>query len=288
MLRPDRVTHARVCRYLLLRFNNDANEAYGFTNRHAIHRWKHNPMCAVVNLQGHRGPAETIAAASTGSFSLFSGGADGKVFKWERWQINQLIHTFESYPCDVLDPSFVHNYDIHIVDESKSDGLQKRRIVSAPPSLKRSSAQGVSASGSSAMFRERKDMPSNSMTKSLFCDKLDVLVVGGQDHNIYIWGFDETESFLAENEDSVKVRRRFTSHSVTPVAARHVGAGDEVLGGAGQCQKPPGHRAPRALHGRLPARGGQPLGLPSLQKRLLNCFTLVYTQRCRCCWAIAG
>jgi hypothetical protein len=168
-------------------------------------------MCAVVNLQGHRGAAEALSVASSDSFALFSGGADGKVFKWERWQINPLIHTFEAYPCDVTDPVFVHNYDIHIVSDDSLSVAQKRRIASAPPSLKRSSLAGnaLSLSGSYSSFKDKQGSvkPANSMTASLFCDSLDILVVGGLDTHIYIWGFDETEAYLAENADTMKVGR---------------------------------------------------------------------------------
>ena len=42
----------------------EASEVFGISNRRQIVRWKYNPSAALVNLQGHKGPAETIAVSS--------------------------------------------------------------------------------------------------------------------------------------------------------------------------------------------------------------------------------
>jgi hypothetical protein len=48
---------------MLLQYNADAGEVFGISNRRQILRWKFNPFAALVNLQGHKGPAETICTS---------------------------------------------------------------------------------------------------------------------------------------------------------------------------------------------------------------------------------
>jgi hypothetical protein len=138
--------------------------------------------------------------AAKGTFVAFTGGADGRIVKWERWQVNHFIYTSESYSCDIHEPAFVEAYDIHLVHDSRAEALLKRRVASAPADTRRQSyAQPhLPAHGASVIAK-------NSLTASLFADPLDVLVVGGQDHHIYIWGFDETDAFLADNDDAIRV-----------------------------------------------------------------------------------
>ena len=135
-----------------------------------------------------------MRAASTGTYTCFTGGADGRVVKWERWQINHFIYTSESYPCDINDPAFIDAYDIHVVHRKGAIG--KRRLASAPADARRQGSTSVKA----------QHWMKNSITASLFADGLDVLVLGGQDSHIYVWGFDETDAFMAESSDSMRVR----------------------------------------------------------------------------------
>lgn len=138
-------------------------------------------------------------------FALFTGGGDGKLLKWEKWQINQFIYTAQPYSCDYTDPAFIHAYDIRVVVDSRRDDLFKRRIVSAPPGARRQTQLPPLTTVASGSALSSRFTPKNSMTSSVFADSIDVLALGGQDHHIYIWGFDETDALLAKNADVIKV-----------------------------------------------------------------------------------
>ncbi|KAK3736028.1 hypothetical protein QZH41_002746 [Actinostola sp. cb2023] len=123
---------------------------------------------------------------------IFSGGSDGNVTKWERLQSNNFMYSKElllqSEAKARLAAQLAEKYDI------RGSSKPGARDVTASYRCKPSFVNTINRISSSS-----EHTCNVALLRSVFVENLDLLVVASEDHNIYVWGFDENAVSVLQN-----------------------------------------------------------------------------------------
>ncbi|XP_078725023.1 uncharacterized protein LOC144942137 [Lampetra fluviatilis] len=194
-------------RLQLLAYLPELCQVVASTSRRQLLVWKFVASGCLTALRCLQ-PVESLAYTRKAPMLIFSGLADGSVMKWERLQSSHFIYSCEKFPL----PGTAKNLVVASAARQRprrappggpvppggsggggGGGGTPRRPVTAPGDLggtrgqRQSSRQ--SAPGQAGEERHGRNV---AITRAVFVEERDLLVLACEDGRVYVWGFDET------------------------------------------------------------------------------------------------
>ncbi|XP_031569624.1 uncharacterized protein LOC116304102, partial [Actinia tenebrosa] len=175
-----------------LHYLPDLGHVIGTNSRRNLIFWKYNSSGCLTTLK-NKCPVDTLVYTRKVPILIFSGGDDGNVAKWERLQSNNFMYSKElllhSEAKARLAAQIAEKFD-----SIKGSGKSYIRDINSNYKNKPSFSNNINKISSTA------DHTSNiALLRSVFVENLDLLVVASEDHNIYVWGFDEKAVAVLQN-----------------------------------------------------------------------------------------
>ncbi|XP_061404742.1 uncharacterized protein LOC133340479 isoform X2 [Lethenteron reissneri] len=195
-------------RLQLLAYLPELGQVVASTSRRQLLVWKFVASGCLTALRCLQ-PVESLAYTRKAPMLIFSGLADGSVMKWERLQSSHFIYSCEKFPLpgtakNLVVPSSSRQRPRRAphggpVPPGGSDGGggggggTPRRPVTAPGDLGWTRGQRQSSRRSvPGQAGEERHSRNVAITRAVFVEERDLLVLACEDGRVYVWGFDET------------------------------------------------------------------------------------------------
>ncbi|XP_048588846.1 probable U3 small nucleolar RNA-associated protein 13 isoform X2 [Nematostella vectensis] len=170
-----------------LHYIPDLGHVIGTNTRRHIRVWRYNSSGCLTNLK-NKCAVETLTYTRKVPLLIFSGGSDGQVTKWERFQSNNFMYSKEIFPHSEAKARLAAQI------ANKYDWLGPNRGIIKDLN------QNTKQRPSFAINQMPSEHISNiALLRSVFVEDLDLLVVASEDHNIYVWGFDMDAVSVLQN-----------------------------------------------------------------------------------------
>ncbi|XP_030834052.1 uncharacterized protein LOC752732 [Strongylocentrotus purpuratus] len=197
-----------------MKYIPELNQAVASSSRRHILMWKYNPQGCITTLKCKHA-VECLTYTKKDPILFFDGGSDGQANNWERLQTNHFMYSQETFLLTEAKTKLA---------QLKNEKREERRpLVSAfVRSLHNPSPGSYSQNKPSSQCSASTYKHSNSaLLKSLFVESLDLLLLGSEDGNIYIWGFDDAavnalrDMKPSSNDDLLKKYRILLANNST-------------------------------------------------------------------------
>ncbi|XP_071842800.1 uncharacterized protein [Apostichopus japonicus] len=153
------------------------------TNRRNVFVWRYNPFGCITSLKCKHA-VESLTYTKKVPILIFNGGSDGQSNKWERLQSNHFMYSKETF--------------LQAEAKTKLSQLKNAKQIRRKPLPNKIFLRNPNAPNANQYREERRGVTrsnephSNSaLLKALFVEHLDLLLLGSEDGNIYVWGFDD-------------------------------------------------------------------------------------------------
>ncbi|XP_071806782.1 uncharacterized protein [Asterias amurensis] len=176
----------------ILKYIPEINEVIASTSRRHLMMWKYNPSGCITALKCKHA-VECLTYTRKVPILIFDGGSDGQANKWERLQSNHFMYSKETF----------------LLAEAKNKLAQVMNLKKEPcqPVQISSVVRNVSTQvGSHYTLNKPDNKPTDhqkhyhpALLKATFAEDLDLLLLGSEDGNIYVWGFDDAAVNALQN-----------------------------------------------------------------------------------------
>ncbi|PIK45764.1 hypothetical protein BSL78_17369 [Apostichopus japonicus] len=161
----------------------NSNTFSSSTNRRNVFVWRYNPFGCITSLKCKHA-VESLTYTKKVPILIFNGGSDGQSNKWERLQSNHFMYSKETF--------------LQAEAKTKLSQLKNAKQIRRKPLPNKIFLRNPNAPNANQYREERRGVTrsnephSNSaLLKALFVEHLDLLLLGSEDGNIYVWGFDD-------------------------------------------------------------------------------------------------
>ncbi|XP_022092949.1 uncharacterized protein LOC110980503 [Acanthaster planci] len=168
----------------MYRFFNIFISIAASTSRRHLMMWKYNPSGCITALKCKHA-VECLTYTHKVPILIFDGGSDGQANKWERLQSNHFMYSKETFLLAEAKNKLTQVMNL------KKDPHQQVQVSSVVRVVKPQLGSHYIFNKPEAQPAEHQKHYHPALLKATFAEDLDLLLLGSEDGNIYVWGFDD-------------------------------------------------------------------------------------------------